>query len=312
MPRLKEPDFLKCLFILLMVVFHLTFLSAVFPYAKQIVYTFHMPGFLIISGYLMNMDKSARQFLSVLWWLFVPYAVMESGYIVMAHFLPINEHIDTLTAGVFLLKFFIHPLGPYWYLHTMILCGGVHYLSCRITGKRMLLRIILYVTVCIPPAFAGVLSMPCAMYFLAGATIRQLRWNMKEVFHPLWLSAIFLLLLMVDTQNLDKATAGGVLIVYFSMSLGMRIYSSLPQSATTPLLYIGRNTMPVFLFSPLFTILCRQLLPLFPTALGDELRAILFLVVSLPLCVAGSLAVAKVLDILRLSRFLFGKTNILR
>ena len=34
------------------------------------------------------------------------------------------EHIDNLTITVFLNKLLLHPLGPYWYLHTLVICGA--------------------------------------------------------------------------------------------------------------------------------------------------------------------------------------------
>lgn len=52
--RVKEIDYLKCIFITLMIIFHLVYIGDKYPYAKQIVYTFHMSAFLIISGYLAN------------------------------------------------------------------------------------------------------------------------------------------------------------------------------------------------------------------------------------------------------------------
>lgn len=45
--RILELDYLKCVFILLMVVFHLVYIGNRYPVAKAFVYTFHMPGFLI-------------------------------------------------------------------------------------------------------------------------------------------------------------------------------------------------------------------------------------------------------------------------
>ena len=50
--RISEIDYLRCVLILLMVAFHLVYIGDSYPYAKQVVYTFHMPGFLLISGYL--------------------------------------------------------------------------------------------------------------------------------------------------------------------------------------------------------------------------------------------------------------------
>lgn len=137
--RSEELDFLKGVLILLVISFHLVYFEQLHPYAKQVVYTFHMPGFLLISGYLMNVSKSVRAFLRTLLWLAVPYIVMESGYIVMCSVLPTGEHIDALTPTVFLDHLLLHPLGPYWYLHILILCGGLYYLAFNTpfnTGHR--------------------------------------------------------------------------------------------------------------------------------------------------------------------------------
>lgn len=43
-----------------MVVFHLAYIGDEYPYVKQVVYTFHMPAFLIISGYLANIRKEKK------------------------------------------------------------------------------------------------------------------------------------------------------------------------------------------------------------------------------------------------------------
>ena len=127
--RILELDYLKCVFILLMIVFHLVYIGNRYPVAKAFVYTFHMPGFLIISGYLLHVQKPVPQFLRYIQWIFVPYLLMESGYVVMASILPIREHIQQLSFGLFLDKLFLHPLGPYWYLHTLMLCGIVTYVG---------------------------------------------------------------------------------------------------------------------------------------------------------------------------------------
>ena len=63
--RIKELDYLKSILILLMVAFHLVYIGDKYPYIKQIVYTFHMPAFLIISGYLTNVQKDIMDFHSL-------------------------------------------------------------------------------------------------------------------------------------------------------------------------------------------------------------------------------------------------------
>ena len=77
--RILELDYLKCVFILLMIVFHLVYIGNRYPVAKAFVYTFHMPGFLIISGYLLHVQKPVPQFLRYIQWILVPYLLMESG-----------------------------------------------------------------------------------------------------------------------------------------------------------------------------------------------------------------------------------------
>ena len=110
--RIKELDYLKGVMIILVITFHLVYFEHLYPYAKQVVYTFHMPVFLLISGYLMNINKKWSTFLLTIVGLVIPYLVMESSYTVMASLLPINEHIDHLSAGVCFDKMLLHPLGP--------------------------------------------------------------------------------------------------------------------------------------------------------------------------------------------------------
>ena len=100
--RIEELDWLKCICVLLMVAFHLTLIERMYPDAKNIVFVFHMPVFLIISGYVTNTEKDTKTFLTQMTTLAVPYIIMESSYIVAASLLPINEHINCLTIRTFL------------------------------------------------------------------------------------------------------------------------------------------------------------------------------------------------------------------
>lgn len=97
--RIEELDYFKSIFILLMITFHLAYFGDGYPYLKKFVYTFHMPGFLIISGYLMNINKTVRNYGKTVLWLAIPYLVMETGYVLMASVLPIRDHIENLSGG---------------------------------------------------------------------------------------------------------------------------------------------------------------------------------------------------------------------
>ena len=200
--RLPEIDYLRCLLILLMVAFHLVYIGDSYPYAKQVVYTFHMPGFLLISGYLANPRKPWGALGRKLLWVFVPYLVMEAGYTVMCSLLPVREHLDGLTLGVLLEKVFLHPLGPYWYLHTWMLCLLLqavvwHGLRAGLFTKLVAFGLALWgLDVC------GLLSFPTAMYFLAGWAVAGAGLRFTEVFRPSGVAGLPLVVLCLFPANL--------------------------------------------------------------------------------------------------------------
>lgn len=207
--RILELDYLKCVFILLMVVFHLVYIGNRYPVAKAFVYTFHMPGFLIISGYLLHVQKPVPQFLRYIQWIFVPYLLMESGYVVMASVLPIREHIQQLTFGLFLDKLFLHPLGPYWYLHTLMLCGIVTYVVAQSANHHrvwMLLGVLLCLWVL---ALLGLVTWINAVYFCVGVALRLYHRPFIDTFHPAWWSFIGIVLVATCVPNaLQRHTIG--------------------------------------------------------------------------------------------------------
>ena len=167
--RIGEIDYLKCVCILLMIAFHLVFFSEKYPLAKQWVYTFHMPVFLILSGYLMQIEKRPSEFLRAMAWIFVPYMVMETGYVAMSAVLPVRDKVDCLSVGLMLEKLFLHPMGPYWYLHTYLLCGLIYYGVFHWAEKmRLVSRLVVLGTGYAVLADAcQLVSLPNALYFLA-------------------------------------------------------------------------------------------------------------------------------------------------
>ncbi len=327
--RIQELDYVKGVLILLVISFHLVWFEQLHPDIKQVVYCFHMPGFLLISGYLMNISKEPKDFLRTLLWLAVPYLFMASGYIYVASLLPINDHIDNLTPLVFLDRLLLHPIGPTWFLHALILCGAVYYwtlsssplkeespaakealpLSEGLGGSErwvwtrfILIGIAYYVLA----HFLGILSFSSAMYFLAGAILRQSGTNFVEFFRPSSLSIIFFILLACLSERPNQASLNGVLIAYFAISTLLSIYKHLPPAPRTMLLFLGRNSLMLYVFSPIFTVLCKRLVPY----LQFDPTGLIFLLVSLAFCVTGSLLIAWLMDLTRISRFFFGRKAI--
>lgn len=309
--RSEELDFLKGVLILLVISFHLVYFEQLHPYAKQVVYTFHMPGFLLISGYLMNVSKSVRAFLRTLLWLAVPYIVMESGYIVMCSVLPTGEHIDALTPTVFLDHLLLHPLGPYWYLHILILCGGLYYLAfnvlCRIldTTTGLCIRLLLMGIICYAFFLLRLKGAGETPYFLAGVAIRQSGKDFRTLF---WASPFALLFFVLFTCPWwgEADSEWSFAIIYFAISTLLWLHRVIPKTGSRLILFLGRNSLSLYIFSPIFTILCKQFVPY----LQFDPSGLVFLLVSLASCIAGSLLIAWLMDITGISPYFFGRRGI--
>lgn len=296
-------DYLKGILILLMIAFHLAYFADAYPMAKQFVYTFHMPGFLVISGYLMNLNKPVRLVWKSLMWLVVPYLVMESGYVLMASVVPTRDHIDQLTLPLFLNKLLIHPLGPYWYLQTIILCGSAYHLLFRFGRLPATARLLLLALAYCALAATGIVSLGNALYFLAGTALRCSGLRFGQVFRTSWWPLLALPLLAMHPHIFNRANAGGAIVLYLVVCLLLAAYPLLPAKAAQVLQTFGRNSLTLYIFSPIFTLCCKIFIPW----LQFDPTRLLFLAVSLPLCVLGCMATGKLLDVLHITPWLLGR-----
>ena len=306
--RIKELDYLKSILILLMVAFHLVYIGDKYPYIKQIVYTFHMPAFLIISGYLTNVQKDIRSFMRKLLWIFIPYLCLETGYVLMSHILPVRENVPEISSSILLHKIFIKPLGPYWYLHTLIICSLLYYLTFRYTRMKTISQaILLGLGLFAVSYWGGIIVLANAIYFLAGVIIKQSKLPFIRIFQPSLLALVPMILLCCFPDNLNRGTLAGITITYLAIIISLYAHSYLSKGIRQCSYFIGRNTLVIFLFSPLFTILCKMFL----SFLFFEPTGILFMIISVAITVSGCIVIAWSMDKLHFSRFFFGQNAIL-
>lgn len=309
--RLEEADFIKCVCIVLMVIFHLAYIGDKYPLIKQFVYTFHMPAFLLLSGYFLNVHKPVKGFLRSMWWLFVPYAVFECGYVVAASFLPTRDAVDHLSLGLLVHKLFLDPLGPYWYLHTLIIASLITYAltqAVKKLGDDFSQGLLVTVLLALIAYFTGLMSVTNVLYYAFGYVLARMNAPLSSFIRPsLW--ALFpLLLLAVNPAFFDKNKIEGIAIVYLVMSLLQALYPKLSERVRAVSSWIGQNTLPILVFSPVFTMGAKVLLPLF----AFDPTGLLFLAVATSITLSGSLFLTWVLDRLHLSRYFWGRDRFLR
>lgn len=61
--------------------------------------------------------------------------MMETGYVVMSSILPVRENVENISICFLLSKVFMAPMGPYWYLHTLIICYSVYYVTYNVCSR---------------------------------------------------------------------------------------------------------------------------------------------------------------------------------
>lgn len=307
---IPQLDYLKSIFIVLMILFHLVYIGDSYPYIKKVVYTFHMPIFLILSGYLSSTDKNEKQFIRSVWWLFVPYAIMETGYVLAASFMPVREHVGCLTLQTIITKVFINPIGPYWYLHTLLICRITYYTIVRLTEQRLStisFLIILGMVYWVLTKGLDLMNFSYAMYFFIGTGIRKCKVEFLSLFQPSIWGIIPFVILINRQENLLGLKLSGMVITYLSTSLSLWIYPKLPEKVRLTSCTIGRNSLILLLFSPLFTMLSRIYQPLF---MFDH-SGCCFAVFTIIVTISGSFITAWCIDKCKLSKWLFGKERIL-
>ena len=306
--RIHELDYLKGIFILLMVIFHLALVEETYPVLREAVYTFHMSAFLIISGYLANVEKTPQDFGKGLLRLLIPYVLFESLYILMQYFvggsLGAHNAIGQLTPTDFIYRVATQPTGPYWYLHTLILCTAVYYVIYRLLKLKSISGLALtgLILFGLSLVIEG-LNWDYVIYFLMGMFILQCGGKLTRVIAPSFWAILPLILLFSSRNNFQNGSLAGVAITVLVMSALLAFYPYCSAVVRNVLCYIGRNSLAIVIFSPIFTLATKLITPYF----AFDPTAICFTIVALAFVVGCCLACAWLADKLHISQYIFAK-----
>ena len=303
--RIQEIDVAKGILILLMVAFHLGLFNTKYPHACQIVYAFHMSGFLLISGYLFSVNKEPHKFLKGLYGIAVPYIIFEIVYLLgvgmLGKFIGASNTFD---GGVLTLlsKIAFSPTGTYWYLHTMAICLTVYYIVNRYVIKG--LSGILLSSVILFALTIGItgLKWENIIYFLIGALFRNANLIINEKLKTP-ISILCFVLIIVIANDISRCSITGIGLTLTFLGFIFDLKERIPNRITDFVSYIGRNSLAIVLFAPLFTVATKFYAPFF--AFDDSV--ILWTIFSLFLIVSLCLLCAILFDRLSLSRIIVGK-----
>lgn len=325
MKRNTDLDFIRSILIILMILIHIVSFGNAYPHLKAGILSFMMPTFLIITGYLVNIEKSPKEMGRYLMCLALPYVIMVTGFSVLSYFMPVRDGITELSLSQICEKIFVTSIGPYWFIQTMIICGILYYVSFKGAiwgtlrqGKTTMsttTSLFIFATLLLLLSKAPALSPSAATYYFIGAVLRQCHIGFDRIFRP----SPVALLLWINLLGLEEWYDWGTLAIVFScwccISSLMWIHSLIKRlqdnasvrKTEDTLLYIGRNTLPIYLFHPIFTMAAKFYHPLF----SWDRSEICFALVTIFIAIAGSIGIAKIMEKTHLA-YLFGKGKMLR
>ena len=239
--------------------------------------------------------------------------------------MPVRDGITELSLSQICEKIFVTSIGPYWFIQTMIICGILYYVSFKGAtwgtlrqGKTTMsttTSLFIFATLLLLLSKTPALSPSAATYYFIGVVLRQCHIGFDRIFRP----SPVALLLWINLLGLEEWYDWGTLAIVFScwccISSLMWIHSLIKRlqdnacvrKTEDTLLYIGRNTLPIYLFHPIFTMAAKFYHPLF----SWDRSEICFALVTIFIAIAGSIGIAKMMEKTHLA-YLFGKGKMLR
>lgn len=303
--RIIEIDFVKGVLISLMIVFHLTVIVEAYESLRNWVYCFHMSGFLVISGFFHKKSRDSRQITKAIRRILIPYLIFELLYLfgisLFGSILQSSNQLD-LSLSALCHNLFSTPIGTYWYLHTLFLCVVVFFVFDRICKNSLTSWLLSGSVLFVMTLYINGLSWGNVIYFLMGNLIYRLNLKIIKIIVPSIWSVIPIVLISYFAPDLDRNNLTGVALSFLMMSFIMALFRFLPTVCKNIGSYLGRNSLCIVLFSPIFTVFTKFYSPLF----DFDSTHILYAIFSLSLVIGLCLLCAWICDKLNISKIICG------
>ena len=306
--KITEIDFVRCVLMCIVILVHIVSLGDMYPSAKTAAFTFFMPSFLIITGYLVNIDKNLRQFSVYILRIALPYIIMVTAFSLASLVIPVRDGLSELSVSALAERIFVTSIGPYWFLYDMIVCGVAYYAvfslaprSLGLASRLSLFACLLYVEAW----FIPLLTFGDASLYFIGVALRQMGVGFVRAFRPSFFSILPFSVLIVQRDLWNKWLC--LLLPFFAISFLVWCHDVFPSRIRNLMNYLGHNTLPIYIFHPIFTMLSKFYLPFF----AFDSTGILHAMATVFLSFLGSILIAKALDKTGISR-IFGTKALIR
>lgn len=310
-------DWIKGVAIILMVYGHLTHIGKQ-DYLQnnfvEVIYTFHIPLFLIISGFFLDLNSniseaSHKTFRRIM----VPYLVFSSLYMLgLVLIQSFNIHTNNAPPATLLDFFkilFIQPRGAYWFLHSLLILQASILVSRYLTiyFKLEYPFVLLAVFFIAMACQLGLMIPKTAVFFLIGVLLRKF----SDAIPNALFSGVFLMGIIALVGNNEIAVfsffqvSWVLAILLFLAGLGFALSQ---QRIFAFGIWVGRNSLIILCLHAFFIVMFKPLADLF---LLIDTTGLLYSIVVTLIATFGSIFAAGVFDKLNFSRVLFGVNKLL-
>jgi fucose 4-O-acetylase-like acetyltransferase len=311
--RQAIPDWIKGLAIVLMVYGHTSHIGSLAALQRQIVdaiYTFHMPIFLILSGFFFRTNNEAYETGGKLVRrLLLPYLIFVSLYLfglvlIKKTGIPTSNPAPDSPID-FLQTVFFRPIGAYWFIHSLIVIQ-----LCFLAAKIMTLwndleeQMFLVVSISLVAIVCvfGLLAPRTALYFLLGMALARISGVLPS---SLGIGLILIgILFAVGKEELHDTSAIQVAwvlsILAFLGGIGKIMEFTLIFSTFS---WFGRNSLIVLVLHAMFIVLLK---PFSGLLLTLDSTGLAYSSSVATIAILGSLFTAFLFDKARVSIYLFG------
>lgn len=138
--------------------------------------------------------------------------------------------------------------------------------------------------------------------FIIGILFRNANFEINEKLKSP-ISLLCFVLIIIFANDISRCSIPGIGLTLTFLGFIFDLKDRIPKCISNYISYIGRNSLAIFLFSPMFTAVTKFYAPLF----AFDGSAILWTIFSLLLVVSLCLFCAILFDRLSLSRIIVGK-----
>jgi fucose 4-O-acetylase-like acetyltransferase len=324
MQRQISPDFIRGISIILMVYGHITPIGrmvAIHQHVFPVIYTFHIPLFLLISGFFFDFsDNTNQKIVAIFRKIGIPYFIFITCYILgillVQRFGIVTIGKPPTTLPTFINTVLLRPFGAYWFLHSLLIIQIVLTLvwGIKVNSQYKFWGFILVSTFIfwlLPTTDIIQFAFRTGVYFLIGILIKHFTKGSFTI-TPLYLAIIVTLLAVLYLYQNAIFNFSIFEIIWclgifaFLWAIGLYFKATKPVKIIA---WIGQNTLIILLLHILFIMVFKITNPFFLKIDGSGISY--FLVITMA-TISLSMFASFVLDKLNISKYLFGTPQLFR